>query len=404
MLGSDRDVEILLRICQCGDRALASHPAPGQGLALAGVGYSLGDEAKDQKKGLQAKKSKHGKAFIAGEVPACMSVDCSPPGVQTAQLRVLEAVEPAKRHRIDHTISKFSDVETMPGQTVVPNILSGHSDAPAIQHSTDSAARETVDSTSGQTNVPTLLYTDVSRVSAATSKYFSVSSSGDWEPFRHELVSCDTTKQFYPQRAFTFDDGAPDILLDQWAGDVGMIVWDAEVLLAHYLVNHNHCELSGRRVLELGAGTALAAIASYRRGASICVQELEHVIKHTEHCLRSNNVHDFLLAAHCWGDEMVQQTTEGQQRCFDLVVMADVLYHTDDFEVLIKTITECVKSEGGDVIIFYEERRKNIDTFFDKLSSHFREDKVTCYIIEKAMEESNEEQRFVKFYAHHFCR
>lgn len=46
----------------------------------------------------------------------------------------------------------------------------------------------------------------------------------------------------------------------QDVADVGSVVWDAEVLLAHYLDETYGPRLSGMRVLELGAGTGLAGI------------------------------------------------------------------------------------------------------------------------------------------------
>ncbi|CAM9886201.1 unnamed protein product, partial [Laminaria digitata] len=48
----------------------------------------------------------------------------------------------------------------------------------------------------------------------------------------------------------------------QDVADVGSVVWDAEVLLAHYLDRAYGFRLCGRRVLELGAGTGLAGIVS----------------------------------------------------------------------------------------------------------------------------------------------
>lgn len=44
--------------------------------------------------------------------------------------------------------------------------------------------------------------------------------------------------------------------------DVGSVVWDAEVVLAHYIDLVHGFRLRGRRVLELGAGTGLAGIVS----------------------------------------------------------------------------------------------------------------------------------------------
>lgn len=49
----------------------------------------------------------------------------------------------------------------------------------------------------------------------------------------------------------------------QDVADVGSVVWDAEVLLAHYLDLAYGPLLRGMRVLELGAGTGLAGIVRW---------------------------------------------------------------------------------------------------------------------------------------------
>lgn len=59
--------------------------------------------------------------------------------------------------------------------------------------------------------------------------------------------------------------GSPSLALCpmlQDVADVGSVVWDAEVLLAHYLDQAYGSRLSGMRVLEVGAGTGLAGIVS----------------------------------------------------------------------------------------------------------------------------------------------
>lgn len=57
----------------------------------------------------------------------------------------------------------------------------------------------------------------------------------------------------------------PAVKCMQDVADVGSVVWDAEVLLAHYLDQAYGSRLNGMRVLELGAGTGLAGIVSTHR-------------------------------------------------------------------------------------------------------------------------------------------
>ena len=65
---------------------------------------------------------------------------------------------------------------------------------------------------------------------------------------------------FLPERAFDFAN-AGTIVVEQDAGHVGGCVWDAEVLLAHF-IDGLGAELRGRTLLELGAGTGLASLVA----------------------------------------------------------------------------------------------------------------------------------------------
>lgn len=54
-------------------------------------------------------------------------------------------------------------------------------------------------------------------------------------------------------------------------GEAGVVVWDAALVLAHYLaaaVDRGRLRLAGARVLELGAGTGCAGLAAAALGAA----------------------------------------------------------------------------------------------------------------------------------------
>ena len=55
---------------------------------------------------------------------------------------------------------------------------------------------------------------------------------------------------------------------------------------------------------------------------------------------------------------------------YDRIIMADVLYHLEDFGPLVSTVMGCIAPKGV-LVICYEQRRKNLDPFFNTLRSCF---------------------------------
>ena len=55
---------------------------------------------------------------------------------------------------------------------------------------------------------------------------------------------------------------------------------------------------------------------------------------------------------------------------FDRIIMADVLYHQEDFGPLVSTVMGCIAPKGV-LVVCYEQRRKNLEPFFNTLISCF---------------------------------
>ena len=140
----------------------------------------------------------------------------------------------------------------------------------------------------------------------------------DWNGFKNELVTYNNELTFAPHRSFLFgsrhtcdlNDVATQtevnenssyfnfrIHLDQYAGDVGSIIWDAEVILAKYMYSKfinitNVDDKNNISILELGAGCGLASIVCCKLNinGSFHVQELKHVLPHTKRCINMNRI------------------------------------------------------------------------------------------------------------------
>lgn len=247
----------------------------------------------------------------------------------------------------------------------------------------------------------------------------------------------DSDLQRYPQRAFEFGGQTAAVLVDQWFGDVGLCVWDAEVVLAHRLHSLFSCtsdpvendstsagnlhavapsstSMRGVRLLELGAGAAVAAIVCARLGARVTAQELtEERVAHARACAAMNSAHVRVChgrwASNALHDDLFGRDNDASiatanadatsssitqtpsDRRFDIVAMADVLYgDASEFDDLLTTILAAVRP-GGAVFVSVEQRRRDIAPFFARVAAHFSETCVLRYDISRATDQTNVE-------------
>ncbi len=239
-----------------------------------------------------------------------------------------------------------------------------------------------------------------SNISRSVSMHFeSLRIANDsWRDFRSELTLCDPLLMYYPQRCFSFSFG--DILLSQSCENVSSTIWDAEVVLAHFLDRmDSSCwdRLFGRSVsyscLELGAGCGLAAIVVAAifpvvKGSNInlILQEIDEVSTNfTRQCvadaLIENRDVSFKFLASLWGTDIIDQFQHENLPRVDFIIMGDVFYHADHFPDLLLTVNTLIRP-GGSMIFAFEQRRKDLLKFLLDLLSLFASVEVHEYIIE----------------------
>ena len=193
-------------------------------------------------------------------------------------------------------------------------------------------------------------------------------------PFEEQLAALDGTRAFFPERAFDFEgysDEVDTVVIEQDPGLTGGTVWDAETVLSHYLVEtFGRKGLAGKRIIELGAGTGLAGIVAARLGADVVFTELDAVLPVlTRNVQRSLPAND--SAACCslsWGSDLTAIPTVQDKVPFDLILVADCIYTPELYAPLLATIEAC-SGPGTEVLISFEQRRKDITPFFTQFDS-----------------------------------
>lgn len=171
-------------------------------------------------------------------------------------------------------------------------------------------------------------------------------------------------------------------IMPQTAG----VTWDASIALSYYLEDHPHL-VHGKRVLELGCGTALPGLVSALLGARETI--LTDLPEATQ-CARSSverNVEQLAARAHTivvqeltWGTPVAKSILKSQ---LDVLFMADVLGASRDsmvvdtptgpFAMLLETLLLfAALPEPPKILVAYKRRlKRREEPFFGRLAQHF---------------------------------
>lgn len=358
-------------------RGHAAYAVPGVGLALCGVGYSLeGDAHKD----VMLPVEPHFQSIIdyyqqQVKYTKQQQFDQDSDDEDEAQQDGSRKRKLSRRERYQQKMKKNNNNDGISGDHVIPS----HAATPNTQNLQAFLSDGIVTSFSSLFNVP----------------------------FENELMSKDAELLYYPQRSFHFPQVGRDIVLTQSYSQIASTIWDAEVVLAHFLDQHKFSgETSnssyreeGKSILvELGAGVGLAGmVASLKHFFNkVILQEInEEAVQYMKERINefnsSSNLTSSLncemIALPClWGDEGVANIVKRLERScnekIEWMVMADVLYHQEDFHSLLIMVNGLL-IEGGNVLLAFEQRRKDVSAFLLQLRSLFRSCHVNEYSIER---------------------
>ncbi len=166
-------------------------------------------------------------------------------------------------------------------------------------------------------------------------------------------------------------------------------------------------------------GVGLAAMVAAKKGLKqVYVQEVDDIVPHTRSNLQRNNCHDITVISALWGNNLLKECAKLDILSkFDMIIMADVLYHEEHMPELMESILHSMSSSCK-IVICYEQRRKDLNKlFFDeliaRLSAYSTESwqySVTKWMVYRyAIEQDNEDlstandtdaKRTVQFYLH----
>ncbi|MEE6506850.1 hypothetical protein FKM82_007877 [Ascaphus truei] len=116
-----------------------------------------------------------------------------------------------------------------------------------------------------------------------------------------------------------------------------MYVWPCAVVCAQYLWFHRRI-LTGKRVLELGAGVSLPGVTAAKCGADVILSDSAETPQCLENCRRScaaNNIVGVPVIGLTWGQISPDLLDLPP---IDIIVGSDVFYEPEDFEDILVTV------------------------------------------------------------------
>ncbi|XP_042507665.1 methyltransferase-like protein 23 isoform X2 [Macadamia integrifolia] len=127
------------------------------------------------------------------------------------------------------------------------------------------------------------------------------------------------------------DEGFSIDIIENIKGDYGLFVWPCSTVLAEY-VWQQRLRFSGTSVVELGAGTSLPGLVAAKVGSDVTLTD------------NSNRLEVLGLTWGEWDTPIFSLQP-------DIVLGADVLYDSSDFDDLFATVTFLLQNSPGSVFI-----------------------------------------------------
>ena len=156
--------------------------------------------------------------------------------------------------------------------------------------------------------------------------------------------------------------GGAVLTITEWPDrcDESTTVWDAGLILAHYLADGRGggwaSKLKGLRIIDLGAGTGVVGLTAAACGADVLLTDLDECLDILRLNVEANATTLAAIGAGRvevmplrWGDKLEAQRCRsfaGDGRGFDVVLCGDCMYHTGDApEQLVDTVRELLALE-----------------------------------------------------------
>lgn len=156
-------------------------------------------------------------------------------------------------------------------------------------------------------------------------------------------------------------------------GETGLRVWDAGITMAKWWEAHQD-EIRGKRVLELGCGTAISGLSMALLGAHVVVTDQEVIRARTEQNLAFNNAEVQKAGGSCrfatldWNNLLQTSSEVLGREPFDFVIASDVIWNPFFIEPFLKACNYFKDYGSGHprILMAHKVRDETLDVQFSE--------------------------------------
>ncbi|XP_013867099.1 S-adenosylmethionine-dependent methyltransferase domain-containing protein isoform X1 [Austrofundulus limnaeus] len=181
---------------------------------------------------------------------------------------------------------------------------------------------------------------------------------------------------YYALGKESFHFAGQDISIRESMDTYGALIWPGAIALSQFLENNQEqMPLMDKAVLELGAGTGLVSTVASLLGAWVTATDQPEILSNLTFNLRRNTKgrsrYTPQVAALCWGQDLERHFPYPSYH-YDYVLAADVVYHHDFLEELLKTMLHFCRAGSGTTLLLANKIRFQSDLrFIERFGSKF---------------------------------
>ncbi|OWF52037.1 protein N-lysine methyltransferase METTL21A-like [Mizuhopecten yessoensis] len=174
-------------------------------------------------------------------------------------------------------------------------------------------------------------------------------------------------------RTFSFV-GKELVIKQDWKRlGIAAVVWDAAIVLCEYLEKNKEL-VSGKTIIELGAGSGIVGIVAALLGGKVTITDLdialEYINEVVDENLRDHPGIDVHVKNLDWTKDWSKFTAD-----YDVVLGADIIYIEELFNDLLKTFLQTCH-ENTLVLLSWRYRYDRDNKYLEMMRQHFTLDKI----------------------------
>jgi len=149
--------------------------------------------------------------------------------------------------------------------------------------------------------------------------------------------------------------------------NVGSVLWRGTRPLAEFLLDN--CELSNRRVVELGAGVGILSAVAARHGAQVIATELKELLPGIEENLQLNNLQDVNVME--FNLQTMDVSDVFSEPEYDYVIGSELVYDPKITAGLANAVEKFVLEKNARVILSFQDQWKRAQAvLFERLNPY----------------------------------